>query len=168
VLDAVVAELAGHDLDQAAQWQRLLEEFFEAILERALDVSMVDLPPAHPFWGAFTSEQGRQILRALASLGYRFDGLGGWLDGRVPSKRELSLAVGYAGLEPVRIRNWPTPTEIPSLFGEATIAAHEYLALVAPSLTVGELASELATHAGNLAELWSEWERVRPLLLAES
>ena len=35
----------------------------------------------------------------------------GFADERVPSQRDLSLAVGYAGLDPMRIRRWPTEAE---------------------------------------------------------
>ena len=70
----------------------------------------LEFPADHPFWGAFTLRQDREIAQALASLGHRFDGLGGLVDDRVPSQRDLSLALGYAGLDPMRIRHWPTET----------------------------------------------------------
>ena len=38
-------------------------------------------PTDHQFWGPFTRTQDRDIVHALSSLGYRFDGLGGWTDG---------------------------------------------------------------------------------------
>ena len=166
--DRVVAELSAGDSDRAVSWQRFLERFFEAILERALEAGEVNLPAAHPFWGAFTREQGRQILRALAAIGYRFDGLGGWLDDRVPTKRDLSIAVGYAGLDPVRIRSWPTTAEMATLLSQVQIAGDEYLARVAPQLSETELEPELRGRAGGVEDLVADWGRVRALLLAES
>jgi hypothetical protein len=166
--EQVVADLAADDPGSVEHWRRQLERFFEAILERALAAGALDPPAAHPFWGSFTSEQRREILTGLGSLGYRFDGLGGWLDDRVPTKRDLSVAVGYAGLEPVRVRHWPTPDEMTGLLSQVQIAGDEYLNRVAPGLTAGELAPELKSHAEAMEALLADWERVRRLLLAET
>ena len=46
----------------------------------------------------------------------------------IPSQRDLSLALGYAGLDPMRIRHWPTADETLELYREVTVAADEYLA----------------------------------------
>ena len=63
----------------------------------AISQSALDFPTEHPFWGPFTVGQDRDIVAALSSLGFRFDGLGGWADERVPSQRDLSMAMGSAG-----------------------------------------------------------------------
>ena len=73
-----------------------------------IEASALDFPNEHPFWGPFTRSRTATSPHALSSLGYRFDGLGGWTDGRQPSQRDLSLALGYAGLDPMRVRHWPT------------------------------------------------------------
>ena len=114
----------------------------------------------------FTRSQARDIAGALASLGYRHDGFGGWADDRVPSQRDLSLAVGYAGLDPMRIRRWPSETEMPDLLRDVTVAADEYVWEAAGGLTLGELVTLLGRRADPLAELWNEWGNVRPLLLS--
>ena len=77
-----------------------------AIVAQAIEASIIDVPDEPAFWEPFTRSQRRDIVAALASLGYHFDGLGGFSDGRVPSQRDLSLAVGYAGLDPMRQRPW--------------------------------------------------------------
>ena len=82
------------------RWQLQLTNLVEAIVADAIEASALDFPPDHEFWGEFTRSQGRDIAHALSSLGYRFDGLGGWTDGRQPSQRDLSLALGYAGHRP--------------------------------------------------------------------
>ena len=93
--------------------------------------------------------------------------MGGWLDARVPSQRDLSLALGYAGMDPMRIRRWPNETEMAELFGNVRVAAAEYLALSAGDLTLGALVTMLGPRADALADVWNAWGRIRPLLLEE-
>jgi hypothetical protein len=163
-----LARVAGALSDEPAgrrRWEARLIELLQAILLRAIDAGAVGLPADHPFWETFTPEQGRDILAALATLGYRFDGLGGWLDGRTPGTRELSIAVGHAGLDPMRIRHWPSGQEAVELVRDAEILGAEYLAAIAPSLTVDELTTVLGDQPA-LVEVWAAWDQVRPLLLA--
>jgi hypothetical protein len=145
-----------------------LSNLVDAILADSIAAGSLIFPEDHPFWGPFTHEQDREIAAALSSLGYRFDGLGGWVDGRVPSQRDLSLALGYAGLDPMRIRQWPTETEMAELFADVQVAAAEHVAASAGDLTLGELVSMLGRRADGLAEIWNHWGRIRPLLLEES
>ena len=111
--------------------------------------------------------QSRDIVAALGSLGFRYDGLGGWQEGRVPSQRDLSLALGYAGEDPMRVRQWPNETEMATLFESVRVAAGEYLAVAAADLTLGEVVTMLGRRADGLTEVWNAWGRVRPLLLEE-
>jgi hypothetical protein len=140
----------------------------EAIVADAIEASALEFPANHPFWGGFSRPQSRDIVRALSSLGFRFDGLGGWTDERSPSQRDLSLALGYAGLDPMRIRVWPTAEETESLFRDVTVAADEYLAGIAGDLTLAEMVTMLGRRADGLAEVWNNWGRIRPLLLEET
>ena len=135
-------------------------------MKRAIEASQLDFPVEVGFWEPFTRDQSREIAGALASLGYRFDGLGGFSDERLPSQRDLSLAVGFAGLDPMRIRRWPNEAEMADLFRDVTVAADEYVAATAPGLTLGEMVAMLGRRADALAELWNEWGRIRPLLIA--
>jgi hypothetical protein len=166
VLSAIVESLAAGDPTERARWQGLLGQFVEVVIARAIEESALTFPIEHGFWGAFTLAQNRDIVRALSSLGYRYDGLGGWVDDRMPSQRDLSLAVGYAGLDPMRVRHWPTEAETADLLRDVTVAADEYLAEIAAGLTLGELVSALGRRADDLTELWNDWGRVRPLLLS--
>lgn len=163
----LVAALAGDRADERRRWQLALSDLVDAIVADSIDASVLEFPTAHPFWRPFTVSQAREITSALSSLGYRYDGLGGWVDGRVPSQRDLSLAVGYAGLDPMRIRHWPTETSMAALFADVAVAADEHLASSAGDLTLGELVTMLGRRADGLAEIWNEWGRIRPLLLAE-
>jgi hypothetical protein len=161
----MVAALAGDDPRERRRWQAALSDLVDAILADSLASTALDFPTDHPFWGPFTRAQDRDIASALSSLGFRFDGLGGWVDGRVPSQRDLSLAVGYAGLDPMRIRHWPNEAEMVRLYEDVAVSATEHLAGAAPDLTLGELVTMLGRRADGLADVWNTWGRIRPLLL---
>jgi hypothetical protein len=133
---------------------------------RAIESAYLHFPVEHSFWGMNALPENRDVAAALSSLGYRFDGLGGWADDRIPGQRDLSLAVGYAGLDPMRTRRWPGEREMHDLFRDVTVAADEYLASAAGGLMLGELISMLGRRADGLADLWNDWGRVRPLLLS--
>ena len=105
---SIVERLAGSDQDDQRRWQLLLSDLVDAITARAIDASALSFPEDHVFWGPYTQSQCREIATAMAALGYRFDGLGGFADGRVPGLRDLSLALAYAGQDPMRVRHWPT------------------------------------------------------------
>jgi hypothetical protein len=67
---------------------------------------------------------------------------------------------------PVRIRRWPAPDEAAALFSGARPAGDAFIAAGAPALTLGELVRLLGRRAEPLADLWNDWDRVRPLLFA--
>ena len=167
-MTSLVAALAGDAPDDRRHWQLLMTGLVEAIVADAIQAAALEFPDDHPFWGLFTREQNRDIAHALASLGYRFDGLGGWIDERTPSQRDLSLALGYAGQDPMRIRQWPDADGTAALFSEVTVAADEYLAGVAGDLTLAEMVTMLGRRADSLAEVWNTWGQIRPLLLDET
>jgi hypothetical protein len=168
-MTTLVAALADtSDPDAKRRWQLQMTNLVEAIVADAIEASALDFPPDHEFWGVFTRIQGRDIANALSSLGYRFDGLGGWADGRLPSQRDLSLALGYAGIDPMRVRHWPTEEGTAELFRDVSVAADEYLAGIAGDLTLAEMVAMLGRRADGLAEVWNHWGTIRPLLLDES
>jgi hypothetical protein len=162
---SIVDRLGGGDPDEQRRWQLLISDLVDAIVARAIDASALSFPENHVFWGPYTQLQCREISAAMAALGYRFDGLGGFADGRVPSQRDLSLAVGYAGEDPMRVRRWPTEEQMPALFRDVRVDAGRHLAEMAGGLTMGEMVDLLGRRAEPLADLWNAWGRVRPLLL---
>jgi hypothetical protein len=164
----LVGLMAGEDPTERRRWQVGLADLVDAILADSIEASVLDFPADHPFWGPFNGTQARDIASALASLGYRFDGRGGWVDGRVPSQRDLALALGYAGLDPMRMRHWPAEQEMHELFADVTVAADEHLANNAGGVTLGELVTMLGRRADGLAEVWNAWGRLRPLLLEDA
>lgn len=167
-MQRAVARLAGDDADARRRWQGLLGGLVEALIARSIEASAFDFPIDHPFWGAFNQAQSRDIAAALSSLGFRFDGFGDWVEEHQPSQRDLSIAVGYAGLDPMRIRPWPTEAETHELLRDVRVAADEYIAGAAGGLTLGELLTLLGPRADGLAELWNDWGTVRPILLEPS
>jgi hypothetical protein len=167
-MTTLVGALAATDPSQAPHWQELITRLVDAILADAIESSALEFPTDHPFWGPFSLSQAREIVHALGSLGYRFDGRGGWLDDRIPSQRDLSLALGYAGLDPMRVRHWPDEAASRDLFSEVRVAADEYLAVNAGDLTLGEMVTMLGRRADGLAELWNQWGTIRPLLLQDA
>ena len=164
-MNTLVATLAGDDLDEQRRWKLRLASLLDAILADAIEQAFLRFPHDHAFWGPYTQQQNRDVARALASLGHRFDGMGGWADERLPTQRELSLALGYAGLDPMRMRQWPTEAQTAALFRDVEVAADEYLAGAAGDLTLAEMVGMLGRRADNLVELWNQWGRLRPLLL---
>ncbi|MFL5644800.1 MAG: hypothetical protein ACJ78L_05580 [Chloroflexota bacterium] len=167
-MTALVALLGGDDDKARRRWQLQLTSLVDAIIADAIEASALEFPEEHAFWSGFGRGQSRDIVRALSSLGYRFDGLGGWTDDRYPSQRDLSLALGYAGLDPMRIRAWPSSEETADLFRDVTVSADEYLAGMAGDLTLAEMVTMLGRRADGLAEVWNTWGRIRPLLLEEA
>ena len=164
-MQRAVARLAGEEAEARRLWQAQLGELVEALIARSIEASAFDFPIDHPFWGAFNQAQNRDIAAGLSSLGFRFDGLGDWVDDHQPSQRDLSLAVGYAGLDPMRIRRWPNEAETRELMRDVRVAADEYIAGAAGGLTLGELVTLLGRRADGLTELWNQWGSVRPILL---
>jgi hypothetical protein len=90
------------------------------------------------------------------------------MDDRQPSQRDLSLALGYAGLDPMRMRQWPDGAAMTTLFADVTVAADEWLASAAGDLTLAEMVGMLGRRADGLAEVWNQWGHIRPLLLDEA
>ena len=165
-LERVVQALAAGSAEQEQRWRFALDELIAAVRAAAIDAGALEFPTDHPFWGNFTQAECRDVATALASLGYRFDGAGGFAEEHFPSQRDLSLAVGYAGLDPLRIRRWPGEAGMRELYREVAVAADRFLADSAADLTLSELIEALGRRAEPLTDLWNAWGRVRPFLLA--
>ena len=165
VLGRIAAALAAGDAEARPHWESRLSALVEAVRLRAIDGAALTFPD-EGFWAPYTQLQGREIAAALAALGYRYDGNDGFADGRVPGQRELSLAIGYAGLDPMRIRIWPSEVELPHLFAGVEVDVGRFLAEAAGELTLGEMIDLLGRRAEELSDLWNAWGRVRPLLLS--
>jgi hypothetical protein len=89
----------------------------------------------------------------------------GWADGLVPTYRDLTIAVAAAGLEPRRIRAWPTQDEIGELYREVTVAGDDFLVTHAPELDLEEVRGIVGHATPELDRLWAAWDRVRTALM---
>jgi hypothetical protein len=160
--------IAGADSRQRRAWEVLLGGLVEGMADVAVRESVIDFPMGTAFWDTFTIEQCRRIVAALHSMGYRYDGHAGWVEHRVPNYRDLSQALADVGVEPRRVRAWPTQTEIAALFVGARPAPEQLLAAAGPDYTATDMQALLGEHATGLADLWVTWEAVRPALFRES
>lgn len=164
----VVDEIAGADSRQRRAWELLLGGLVEGMADVAVRESVIDFPMGTAFWDTFTIEQCRRLVAALDSMGYRYDGHAGWVESRAPNYRDLSRALADVGIEPRRVRAWPTQAEIASLFVGARPAPEELVAAAGPDYTAADMQALLGEHAADLADLWVTWEAVRPALFRES
>jgi hypothetical protein len=164
--DRLVATLAAGDAEAERDWGLRVSRLVNAIAGRAIEAGYLDVAEDHAFWRLFEPREARDIVGALSALGFRYDGMGGFADGRVPAARDLSLAVGYAGLDRMRIRTWPRESELAGLYEGVVVAADEWLADQADDLSLGRMVDALGGRAAELADLWNAWGRVRPALLA--
>ncbi len=165
-LFATAAVLAGADMAERRSWHAALMGLASVVADRAIEAGWLDVPVGNPFWDTFTLAQCRTIAAALATTGYRFDAVDGWAEGRIPTYRELTMAVAAAGLEPRRIRAWPTQDEIAGLYREVTVATDDYLATHAPTLDLEEMQDLVGVTGPRVDRLWLSWDRVRTTLLA--
>jgi hypothetical protein len=150
---------------EAGRLQLLLLELREQIATRALEDFCLAHPDGHPFWSQFTAEAARDVTASLASMGYRFDGRGGWLDNRSPQTRDLALALSYCGYDPRSMRRPAGQPALDALWNGTVLRSEEYLLAVAPDLALTQVVDLLGPRSGRLGELWDTWGRLRPLLM---
>ncbi|HEX7950593.1 MAG TPA: hypothetical protein VF494_09610 [Candidatus Limnocylindrales bacterium] len=160
-MQRLIDAIGGPDEESRRAWDTLLTRLVGAIRQRSIDLGLLDLPMGNPFWDTFTIDQCREIVVALASTGRRFDGRSEWLDGNVPTYRDLSRALADCGIDPRRIRAWPNSLEIADLFRGAGVAALEAVGRWAPEMDEASLRAFLGERDRGLAELWPVWDAVR-------
>jgi hypothetical protein len=167
-LAAISRDLADAVGSEPAHYELLLVELAEAVVGRARDAGWLRFPERHPFWGQFSLAEARGLAGALARMGYRHDGANGWLEGRVPSSRELALALAHVGFDVRTVRALPSGEAIARLYEGVGVAGEEFLVSAAPTLSLDEVVTLAGRGAERLSELWDEWGRLRPLLVARS
>jgi hypothetical protein len=165
VLLGLALRLADETGMEAGRLQLLLLELRETIAARALENYALSFAPDHPFWSQFTTENARNVAASLASLGFRFDGSAGWADGRIPTVRDLAVALSYCGYDPRSMRRPAGQAAVDALWDGTHVRGEDYLLAVAPNLALEEVATLLGGAANRLGELWDVWGRIRPLLL---
>lgn len=163
-LYAVAAALSSDGAADRRAWEVAVRSVADAIVARTIASGWLDFPGGNAFWDSFTIPQCRDIAGALAADGHRFDGIDGWADNRIPTYRDLTIAVAGAGLEPRRIRAWPTQDEINDLYLEVTAAPDAFVAMEAPNLDLEELHELVGFGDTDRALVWANWDRVRAVL----
>jgi hypothetical protein len=151
---------------EAGRLQLLMIELRDQIAARALDEHFVGFPPEHPFWSQFKPTEAREVVSSLATMGYRFDGRGGWAFGRAPTAHDLALALSYCGYDPRALRRPAGQGAIDELWLGSDVHTEEYLGEKVPDLELGAMMKLLGNGAAGLGELWDIWGRLRPLLLS--
>jgi hypothetical protein len=163
---ALALRMAEETGVEAGRLQLLLLELREQISARALEENALRFPDDHPFWSQFPANDRREVAASLAAMGYRFDGRAAWLDGRMPTTREIALALSHVGYDPLTLRRPPSREAIESLWQGTVVMVEDFLAVQAPSLELDEIMVCLGKRAPRLTELWDMWGRLRQLLLA--
>jgi hypothetical protein len=153
---------------EAGRLQLLLIELREQIYARAVEDGAFEFPRQHPFWSQFPGEAGRSVASSLAAMGYRFDGVGGWVDGRSPGVRDLAVALTYCGYDARSLRRPAGQAAIDALWQGTTVRSEEYLLARAPEMTLTQMVTLLGERSGRLSELWDIWGRLRPLVMRAS
>jgi hypothetical protein len=166
-LELAAARIAEHVGRSPAEIQLQLQELLDAVLSAAAEDGYLVFDQAHPFWGGLTFEEGRDVIGALARLGFIFEPTEGWHAGRAPAPSDLSMALAYAGLDPRNMRGLPTADDLRALPGSIGVDARAFLAIRAPELAVDNVVRALGRRAAALEPLWNEWGQVRPTLLSD-
>lgn len=166
-LELTAARIAVHLGRAPAEIQLQLQELLDAVLSAAAEDGFLVFDEAHHFWGGLTFEEARDVIDALARLGFVFEPLEGWHAGRAPAPSDLSMALAYAGLDARNMRGLPSADELRALPGSIGVDARAFLAARAPELAVDNVMRALGRRADALEALWNEWGQIRPVLLGD-
>ena len=161
---AHVAEMVGRPAPEVfAQ----LRELIEAFSATAGDHGYVVLDTSHEFWSRLSGDESRDVLAALARLGFQFEPTEGWHADRAPVQSDLSMALAYAGLDARSLRHLPTNAQLRELPRSISVDARALLVNEAPDLALDHVVRMLGHRADSLGRLWDDWGYVRPILLGD-
>jgi hypothetical protein len=149
-----------------ARYLLLLEAFVDELSAAAIDAGELAFDHGHPLWAQFSADEARLVIRGLRDLGFRLDLRDGWFGGRSPTAADLASALGFAGFDVRALRAVPSAEQLRDLPASVHIAVLEHLRHTAPDLTLVQILRAVGSRAPQLGELWDEWGRVRPLLVA--
>jgi len=166
-LELAAEQVVDHTGLSQAEVQLQLQELVDAIVSAASTDGFLVFDDSHPFWAHLSFEEARDVVAALARLGFRFEPTEGWHAGRAPTPADLSMALAYAGLDARNMRDLPSSDDLRVLPQSIGVDARAFLAAQAPDLAVDHLARVLGRRADQLEALWNEWGQIRPILLSE-
>jgi hypothetical protein len=167
VIGLAAARIAEHTELSPAEAQVRLQELVDAVVVAAASEGFLVFDTSYPLWAELSFEEARDVIAALARLGFVFDPTEGWQAGRVPAPHDLSMALGYAGLDTFGMRVLPDAAALAKLPHSIGVDARAFLVARAPELTIDQLAPILGPRAEQLGALWDAWGQVRPVLLRE-
>jgi hypothetical protein len=166
-VEGAAAAIAQHGELSATTARMQLQELVDAILSAASAEGYLTFDEQHPLWAHLTVEEARLVVAALARLGFQLEPDEGWHAGRAPLPSDLSVALGYAGLDPRQLRDLPGAEELRMLPGSIGVDGRAFLRERAPDLTVDHMVRVLERRAVQLEPLWDAWGQVRPILLSD-
>jgi hypothetical protein len=166
-LERAAAAIAEHGGLTHAEAQLQLQELVDAILSVASTEGYLTFHEDHPLWSHMTVEEARLVVGALARLGFHLEPAEGWQGGRAPGPADLSVALGYAGLDARHMRALPSAEELRALPRSIDVDGRSFLGERAPDLTVDHMVRVLERRAAELEPLWDAWGQVRPILLSD-
>jgi hypothetical protein len=166
-LELTAARVADHTGFSPAEAQLQLQEFVVAVVASAADEGFYVFDTRHPFWSNLSFDEARDVMAALARLGFLFEPSEGWHAGRAPAPSDLSMALAYAGLDARNMRDLPSAENLQLLPRSIGVDARSFLAAQAPELDIDSLVRTLDRRAAQLEPLWNEWGQVRPVLLSD-
>ena len=166
-LELAASRIAEHTGLAPATIQLQLQELLDAVLSAAAEDGYLVFDAGHPFWAGLSFEEARDVVNALARLGFIFEPAEGWHAGRAPGPSDLSMALAYAGLDARNMRDLPSADDLLVLPSSIGVDARAFLAAYAPELTVDNVVRALGRRAAQLEPLWNEWGQVRPTLLSD-
>lgn len=165
-LELAAALIAEHARVSPAAIRVQLQEFVDAVASAASQAGFLLFDAGHPFWSKLEVNEARDVLAALARLGFRFEPAEGWHAGRAPTPNDLAMALAYAGLDARHVRGLPSAEELRALPASIGVDARSFLATFAPDLAMDQLVRWLEVRANKLGPLWDAWGLVRPVLLS--
>lgn len=165
-LELAAGQVAEHTGLAPAQARLQLQELVDAITSVASTEGFLLFDTRHPFWAALSFEESRDVIAALARLGFQFEPSEGWHAGRAPAPLDLSMALAYAGLDPRNMRDLPSAEALALLPQSISVDGRALLATQAPDLTVDHVVHLLGRRAAQLEPLWDQWGQIRPILLS--
>ena len=166
-LELAAVEIADHTDFSPAEAQLQLQELVDAIVSAAAEDGFLIFDTRHSFWAHLSFEEARDVIAALARLGFLFEPAEGWHAGRAPTPTDLSMALAYAGLDARNMRDLPGEEDLRLLPRSIGVDARAFLAAQAAELAVDQLVGILGRRASQLEPLWNEWGHVRPILLSD-
>ena len=138
-LELAAAVIAEHGRVSPAAIRVQLQELVDAIDSAASQAGYLLFDAAHRFWSNLEVNEARDVLAALARLGFRFEPAEGWHAGRAPTPTDLAMALAYAGLDTRHVRGLPSAEELRALPASIGVDARSFLAAFAPDLAMDQL-----------------------------